>query len=90
MVKLYQLMYGINSIQTMQINIYTRWGEKVFQTSDPNDSWDASTSLSTGSLTTGGTYRNKQSDDAIFVYQLNLVLKNKRQISIKGNISLIK
>ena len=69
-------LYGINCIETMQLIIYDRWGAKVFETSDPADCWS-------------GVFRNKKMDAAIFVYQLNLVLKNKGQINIKGNVSLI-
>ena len=39
--------------------IYDRWGERVFETSDPKQGWD-------------GTYKGKNLDPAVFVYYLKV------------------
>ena len=70
-----------NCIKELQFNVYDRWGEKVFETTDVNKGWD-------------GTYRSgsssKQLKTGVFVYYLNVTLSNADQITRKGNISLIK
>ena len=64
-------------ISQFQITVFDRWGEKVFQSSDPSFCWD-------------GTYRGKQLDPAVFVYYITAILGNNEDISKKGNISLIR
>lgn len=66
-----------NCIQTCYFAIYDRWGEKVFETSDPKMCWD-------------GTYNGKLENTAVFVYTLNITLINGEKISKKGTISLIR
>jgi len=58
--------------------IYDRWGEKVFETSNINESWD-------------GLYKNNLMSSGIYVYQLNASCKNDRtEVNRKGNITLIR
>lgn len=64
-------------IKDLQFAIYDRWGEKVFETTDPTDVWD-------------GTYKGKMMNTAVFVYRLEVVLLTGESISRKGNISLIR
>ncbi|TAL62066.1 MAG: T9SS type B sorting domain-containing protein [Bacteroidetes bacterium] len=64
-------------IQSMTFTIYDRWGEKVFETTDPKICWD-------------GMYKGKLMNTATFVYYLQAVLTNGEQINKKGNISLIR
>ncbi len=66
-----------NCITKLQFSVYDRWGEKVFETSDPTFCWD-------------GTYKGKTLNTAVFVYILNAVLNNGEVITKKGNISLIR
>lgn len=57
--------------------IYNRWGQKVFETTDP--------------LTKGwnGVYLNKPSQQEVFAYYLVVEQQNKRKI-LKGNITLLR
>ena len=58
--------------------IFDRWGEKVFESTNINTSWD-------------GTYKGKALDNAVFVYDLKIVLINiDSDITKKGNVSIIK
>lgn len=66
-----------NCIQTMSFAIYDRWGEKVFESTDQKLCWD-------------GVFRGKQMDNAVFVYYLKATLSNGKEITQKGNISLIR
>ena len=66
-----------NCIESMYIVIYDRWGEKVFESSSESVCWD-------------GTYRGKDMNPGVFVYQLEAVLINGETVSQKGNISLVR
>jgi gliding motility-associated-like protein len=71
-----ECIYG-NCVESMLFAIYDRWGEKVFETSDKQQCWD-------------GTYKGKLLDAAIFVYYLKATFNTGKEISKKGNISLIR
>lgn len=57
--------------------IYDRWGEKVFETTDPKQGWD-------------GTYKGNALDPAVFVYYLKVTCFSGDEISQKGNVAIIK
>lgn len=66
-----------NCVKTFLFIIYDRWGEKVFETTDPTKGWD-------------GTYKGEAINSAVFVYSLDAVTINDEVISKKGNITLIR
>lgn len=66
-----------NCIKALDLQIYNRWGEKVFQTTDPAYGWD-------------GTWRGVPCETAVFTYTLNAILLDGTEISKKGNVSLVK
>lgn len=66
-----------NCIKELNLQIYNRWGEKVFETSDPALGWD-------------GTWRGVLCEPAVFTYILNATLLDGTEISRKGNITLVK
>jgi gliding motility-associated-like protein len=57
--------------------IYDRWGELVFETSDPAVGWD-------------GTFRGKMEDTGVFTYLLEITAFDGKKIIKKGNVSLIR
>lgn len=64
-------------ITSMNLKIYDRWGEKVFETSDMNDGWD-------------GTFRGKKLDNGVYVYTLTAIFNTGDEYSDKGNITLLR
>jgi len=72
-----QCVMGTNCIEKIIFAIYDRWGEKIFETSDPRICWD-------------GKYRGKPLNTAVFVYYLKASFTNGDEITRKGNISLIR
>jgi len=74
-------------VSTFQIFIYDRWGEKVFESTDPKFCWD-------------GIYKGKLLDPAVFVYYIKATYltegatitapKGVLQLTKKGNISLVR
>jgi gliding motility-associated-like protein len=64
-------------ITTYNLQIFSRWGEKVFETSNVENSWD-------------GTYKGKKMDTGVFVYKADGVSIDGKSFKFKGNITLIR
>ncbi len=64
-----------------QLEIYDRWGNKVFHTDDPDIGWT-------------GVYRNERMLPGVYVYKLEAVINScigsPKLISKKGDVTLIK
>lgn len=68
---------NMQCIETFHLDIYNRWGEKVFETEDPAAEWD-------------GNFKGKAEQSGAFAYYLRVVMKTGKEISQKGNISLFR
>ncbi|OFY83085.1 MAG: hypothetical protein A3F72_19015 [Bacteroidetes bacterium RIFCSPLOWO2_12_FULL_35_15] len=68
-------VYG-NCILNLEFAIFDRWGEKVFETTNPAIGWD-------------GTYKGKKLDTAVFVYFLKATVDGI-DVKKQGNITLVK
>jgi len=66
-----------NEFIYLSIQIYDRWGEKVFQSNDSGFKWD-------------GTYKGTPLPPGVYVYLLNITFRNGQSISNKGGITLIR
>ncbi len=66
-----------NAIDEMYMAVYNRWGEKVFETSDPNEGWN-------------GTFKGKELPPDVFGYYLQLKCLNGEEYFKKGNVTLLK
>jgi|GEM_PF-1380263 gliding motility-associated-like protein len=64
-------------IKKMQFIIFNRWGEKVFESSDPDIGWD-------------GTFRGKPMESGVFVYYLTAEYYNGLIVKKQGNVTLIR
>ncbi len=69
-------VYG-KCVKSMEFKIYNRWGEKVFETSDPDIGWD-------------GVYKGKAADTDVFVYFLKAEYFIGTKVETKGNITLMR
>ncbi len=75
---LYQIRINAQCVQSMQMQIFDRWGELIIEMNDINDTWD-------------GTFRNEPLNNASFAYVLKIKLSNNPEEQLfKGNITLIK
>lgn len=57
--------------------IYNRWGEKLFETTDPFTQWD-------------GTYMGQAVMEGEYMYMINLLFQNGERLQRKGSITLLK
>lgn len=65
--------FGFDEIQLL---IFNRWGELVFQTNDRSVGWD-------------GTYKGQMQETEVYVYVLTGSFLDGKPIELKGNISLL-
>jgi gliding motility-associated-like protein len=64
-------------IAQLSFVIFNRWGEKVFETSDPHHGWD-------------GTFKGKQAETGVYVYMVNVTLENGQTVKRSGNVTLVR
>jgi gliding motility-associated-like protein len=72
-----------NRIASYELKIYNRWGELVYQTTDLSELNDMSKGWD-------GTYKGKEQNVGTFVYYLSATDDYNKQISRKGNITLLR
>lgn len=65
------------NIREVDFQLYNRWGELVFETTEMNKGWD-------------GTVNGKRVDPGVFVYQIKAVCFDGQEFIDKGNITLLK
>ena len=65
-------------VQEMNLRVFDRWGELVFETDRIDQYWD-------------GKYKGKELDPAVFAYLLIIKISgNEQEILQKGNVTLLK
>jgi gliding motility-associated-like protein len=73
-----RLYFGdMTCLKVFSLNIFNRWGEKVFEATSPLVIWD-------------GTYNGKPENAGVFMYYLKATLYNGEEVEKHGNINLIK
>jgi gliding motility-associated-like protein len=60
-----------------ELHIYSRWGQEVYSTTDPNFHWD-------------GRFKGKELEPDVFGYYFTAVCVNNATHSKQGNITLIR
>ena len=76
----FHLLYGqlLNDcVKDFYIAIYNRWGEKIYEGTTLDFSWD-------------GTCKGKPEDTAVFAWYLNAILMDGVEVKKKGNVSLLR
>ena len=63
------------AIVEMNFEIYNRFGQLVFRTTDPREGWD-------------GNFKGKPLNPAVFVYKLDYLLINGLSATLNGNVTL--
>ncbi|MBK8678080.1 MAG: PKD domain-containing protein [Sphingobacteriales bacterium] len=68
---------GREHITQLELRIYNRWGQLVYQTNDPMSGWD-------------GTFKNEPQEMEVYVYTVQAVVKSGRVINFSGNLTLLR
>ncbi len=64
-------------IDEMDLTIFNRWGEKVFETSDQTQSWD-------------GAFKGEKQNAGVYMYSFKGKLSTGETVDKKGNITLMR
>jgi gliding motility-associated-like protein len=65
-------------VESLDLKVYDRWGELIFQSSDPSLRWD-------------GTFKSKELDPAVFTYVVRIkTTEMTQEQTFKGNVTLMK
>lgn len=72
----FYLPYGSN-VKLIDLKIFNRWGEKVFQSTNFFQGWD-------------GTYKGEMQTPQLFVYEANVTMMNNSTKKFKGSFMLIR
>ena len=57
--------------------VYNRWGQRIFETNDPNQGWD-------------GSYNGKEQVQGAYVYFISLVSSSGETFTKNGSVTLIR
>ena len=66
-----------NILEEMNMKVFDRWGEKVFETSDVSNGWD-------------GKFRGEYCQPGVYVYYFKGRCLNQKYFEKKGNVTLIR
>ena len=64
-------------IQTLNVQIFNRWGELLFESEDPNFQWD-------------GSYNGRLVEDGTYIWKIRYLTNSGREFFITGHINCIK
>ena len=71
------ILFVLGSVQNIEFEIFNRWGQVVFHTSDRSIGWD-------------GTFDGKPLNPGVFAYHLTGTMANGNIVDNKGNITLVR
>ncbi len=64
-------------VKTFKMSVFSKWGEKLFETTDLSNTWD-------------GTYLGVPLQEGTYFYLADVIFSNKRKLSQKGTVYLLK
>ena len=70
-------LFGADCIQGLSFKIFNRWGELIYESTDPKECWK-------------GTYKEKLVSTGVYAYTLEATSAANEPISIKGTITVVK
>lgn len=70
------LVYGV-SVTAATLQIFDRWGEKIYLTNDLGYGWD-------------GTYKGQKANSGVYIYHADITLADGQKIFKTGNVTLIR
>ena len=65
------------NIRDISTAVYNRWGEKVWESTDPQIGWD-------------GYYKGKPLDPGVYMYYIEAKYVDDLEINLKGNVTILK
>ena len=72
-----QFIIGYRGIRSLNVQIFSRWGMKIFEADSPDFFWD-------------GTYRDRPVPEGVYVFVIRAVGENDQQYVRKGTVTLVR
>lgn len=71
-------VFGVkgHGVTEFDLKVYDRWGEMIFQSSDPNLGWD-------------GTYKGRLAQHGVYVYEVTASNETSSKFHKKGTVTLV-
>ena len=73
----FKIFGDLSNIYFMEVSVFDRWGEKVFESNDPGFEWD-------------GTYRGEPAPIGVYIYVATAVFNNGSHRDFKGSVTLLR
>lgn len=73
----FQVQYQGGPLASFQLTIFNRWGQKVYDSTDPYQSWD-------------GYFQEKSVDLGIYIYYTNIVFDDGFQLRKEGTVMVMR
>ncbi len=73
----YRILNPGDFIQLTNFQIFNRWGQRVFQTSDKTQGWD-------------GTYNSINQPVGVYMYEIAITCSKGRTLQVHGNVTLLR
>jgi gliding motility-associated-like protein len=74
---MFQMFGDLSTIAYLDMMVFNRWGEKVFESNNHNFNWD-------------GTYKGETVPQGVFVYTGKIVFINGTSMQLKGSVTVIR
>jgi gliding motility-associated-like protein len=71
------ILYVLGSVDKLDFQIFNRWGQQVFHSTDRKDGWD-------------GTFQGQACNPGVFAYRISGILPDGKPVERKGNITLVR
>ncbi len=71
------VLFVLGSVQNLDFEVFNRWGQSVFHTTDRSIGWD-------------GTFNGKPVNPGVFAYKLTGTMATGETRALKGNITLVR
>ena len=74
---LFKIFGDLGNVYFMDVAIFDRWGEKVFESNNPNFEWD-------------GIYKGEPAPQGVYIYTATMAFGNGTHKDYKGSVTLIR
>ena len=70
-------MENFHCVREFHLEVYDRWGELLFDTTNPELAWD-------------GSHEGKMMNSQVLTYYLYILFIDGKSVTTKGNVSLVR
>ena len=68
---------GLKQLDEFELQVFDRWGEVVFETTDPSNTWD-------------GKYENELCPQGVYTWRVKMKFKSRKIVEKIGHVNLLR